>query len=119
MGLMLALTLAAAAGCRSSGPPGLDDAVARESLTTVLEAWKEGKRPASLREGTPEIIASDPDWEGGARLVSYRVSEPVTNDGANLHVPVELELEDGSGKRTKQTTVYIVGTNPKITVFPK
>jgi hypothetical protein len=111
--------LAAAAGCGRSGPPGLDEAVARSSLTTSLDAWKAGKRPESLKEASPKIIAGDPDWASGARLVNYQVLEQGNSDGSNLHVPVELELEDGAGKRSKQTVVYVVGTSPTITIFPE
>jgi hypothetical protein len=96
----------------------LDPELARSSLTTFLDTWKKGG-PAALKNESPEIIVGDPQWEQGARLVEYRVLEPVTNDGSNLHAPVELELEDGSGKRSKQQVTYVVGTNPKVTIFPK
>jgi hypothetical protein len=93
--------------------------VARSSLTTFLDAWKEGKRPESLKEGEPEIIVGAPEWNEGARLVNYRLLEPVSDDGSNLHAPVELELEDGAGARTRQEVMYIVGTHPTITIFPQ
>jgi hypothetical protein len=115
----LIFTFITAAGCGGSGPPGLDEALARSSLSITLDAWKEGQRPESLKEESPEIIAGDPNWASGARLVGYQVLEQVKNDGSNLHIPVELELEDGAGKRSKQSVVYVVGTEPTITIFPE
>lgn len=112
------LTVSLSAGCGSSGSaPGLDEAVAKNSLTQVLDAWKQGQTPETLQQASPSIIAVDFQWQAGQRLVRYQVLEPSTNDGSNLHVRVELELEDGAGVRSKQTTKYTVGTSPKITVF--
>jgi len=112
------LMVSVCAGCGSSaGAPGLDEEVAHSSLTTVLDAWKQGHTPESLQQSSPEIIVGEPQWTGGKRLVSYQVLESAVNDGSNLHVPVELELEDGGGVRSKQKVTYTVGTSPKITVF--
>jgi hypothetical protein len=106
-------------GCdsSSSGPPGLNQGVANSSLTAALDAWKQGQTPESLQQGSPSIIVVEPQWNAGAKLVSYQVLEPSTSDGSNLHVPVELELEDGAGVKSKLKVQYTVGTSPKITVF--
>jgi hypothetical protein len=105
-------------GCGSHGSaPALDTDVAQTSLTTFLDAWKNGRTVESLSEDSPEIIAGDHRWKSAMRLRSYQVLPETTNDGSNLHVPVELELEDSSGELTTEQVTYIVGTRPKITVF--
>ena len=90
-----ALLLCTIGGCGGGGSPKLDESLGRTSLTSFLEAWKKGDRPEALKAQSPAIITGDVNWNGGARLVSYQIGEPVTNDGSNLHAPVELELEDG------------------------
>ncbi|MBW3599180.1 MAG: hypothetical protein KY475_18155 [Planctomycetes bacterium] len=117
--LVLAASLVLVFGCGPPAAPSLDEAVARSSLSTFLEAWKRGERPESLREQSPTIIAGAPEWSAGMRLVSYRLLAPVTIDGSNLHAPVEIELEDGAGARSKHDVLYIVGTSPAITIFPE
>ncbi|MCA9124967.1 MAG: hypothetical protein KDB11_32545 [Planctomycetales bacterium] len=117
-GSVVILTLILCTGCGSNATaPSLDVSVANSSLITALDAWRQGHAPESLRQSSPSIIVVDPQWNDGQRLVSYRVLESSTNDGSNLHVPVELELEDGAGVRSKLTAKYTVGTSPKITVF--
>lgn len=116
---VLALLAGAIAGCGGGASPSLDEAVGRTSLTSFLDAWKKGDRPEALKQQFPSIIVGDSNWNGGARLVSYQIGEPVTHDGSNLHASVELELEDGAGQRMKQNVVYIVGTSPEITIFPE
>src|SRR5687768_13356254 len=112
MALAVALAACAITGCGRGGSPSLNEDVARSSLTVFLEAWKKGERPTALASQSPEIIVGDAQWNQGARLVAYRVLDSVANDGSNLHQPVELELEDGAGKRTRQQVKYIVGTSP-------
>lgn len=116
--LISLLIACVAVGCGSAQhAPDLSESVAQSSLTTALDAWKQGQTPDSLGQRSPQIIVGDTQWEAGQRLVSYKVLEPATSDGSNLHVPVELELEDGAGVRSKETVKYTVGTSPKITVF--
>ena len=43
----------------------LDVELAREVLKTSLEAWKKGDSPDTLKNGSPSIIAQDPDWVTG------------------------------------------------------
>jgi hypothetical protein len=106
-------------GCGFGGAPSVDPELAQTSLTTFLDAWKEERTPESLRDGSPEIIVGEHRWKSQMRLLSYEVQPPTMNDGANLHVPVALELEDSEGTRSTEEVTYIVGTRPKITVFPE
>lgn len=106
------------AGCGSSKvAPDLDEGLAQSSLAAALDAWKQDQTPESLRQGSSSIIVVEPQWQAGQKLVNYQVLEPITNDGSNLHVPVELELEDADGASSKQTVTYTVGTSPRITIF--
>lgn len=118
---LVAIALLAAGlfcGCGSSGgAPHFDEAVARNSLTTVLDAWKQGQAPAALQQGSPKIIVGDMQWNAGAKLMDYEVLEPSSNDGSNLRVRVALKLEDATGHSSQRQVEYLVGTSPQITVF--
>ncbi|HUG70301.1 MAG TPA: hypothetical protein VMM76_21300 [Pirellulaceae bacterium] len=115
---MALLIISLGLGCGSrGGAPALNEDVAKSSLSTVLDAWKQGQTQESLQQGSPSIIVVESQWKAGQRLVSYQVLDPSTSDGSNLHVPVVLELEDGAGVRSKHKVQYTVGTSPKITVF--
>ena len=116
--VVAAVVMPTSAGCgMGGGPPMLDEQLAQSSLTAALDAWKEGQTPESLQQRAPKIVVGEPQWKSGQRLVSYQVLEPIGNDGSNLHVPVELELEGGDGARSKRQVTYTVGTSPAISVF--
>ncbi len=106
--------LVAFTGCGSgpvAGPVNAD--LARETLRTTLDAWKEGRAIGTLVSQSPSIVAQDFDWMAGAKLESYEfVNEGVSQD-ANLRVPVRLKLKDKGLKSVS----YIVGTDIKLTVF--
>lgn len=113
------LFLTVAAGCSSSGPraaPVVPE-TARTALRTTLDAWKAGQTPESLNQASPPIVAQDIDWLGGSKLLAYQVLDDGTPEDANLRVPVELKLKDKSGRETTRKVVYVVGTDPKVTVF--
>lgn len=111
--LLLLLALSCA-GC--SRRPGLDESVARSSLETALADWKAGKKPERLSEVDPPIIVVDDAWSKGAKLTDYKISEG-RNDGQNMHYPVELTLAVAKKKSRTQKVMYLVGTEPSITVF--
>lgn len=94
----------------------LDKSLATRSLDEFLGAWKQGESATRLEGQSPPIIGRDPDWDRGAVLVEYKVVEP-TDDGTNVHVPVQLVLKTTEGPQVKETVTYVVGTSPKITVF--
>ena len=113
--LMLALCGALVSGCGYSAQQlSLDEDKARESLNTALKAWQEGKKPADLKPG---IIVGDEDWNAGLALTSFKVLPDETNDGTNLHIPVELALKAPAGVEQKSNVLYIVGTSPMVTIF--
>jgi hypothetical protein len=104
-------------GC---GPPSardlpLDKALAKQSLTAALDAWKAGEKAAALKDRTPPIVVGVPVWDGGAKLTDYKIVSE-TDAGANLHLEVELTMDRGGQATTSQAT-FIVSTSPAITVF--
>jgi hypothetical protein len=104
------------AGC-SSDPPNVAPVkpeAARAALKTTLEAWKAGKTADSLGSENPAIVAQDVDWLQGKKLTAYEVVGDGIPQDANLRVEVKLTL-DGEAKEKK--VFYIVGTDPKLTVF--
>jgi hypothetical protein len=105
------------AGCGNGAKLSLDENLARESLRTALDSWKQGDKPAALKERSPAIVMGDADWDAGKRLVGYTVRAKEFDDGYNLHCTVELVFAgNGDGSRRVVVT-YIVGTSPVITIF--
>jgi hypothetical protein len=95
----------------------LDEDLARISLRTTLETWKKGDSPTTLKNGSPSIVAQDPDWVAGARLVTYEFAGEDRRVAENLFVPVMLTLETKNGRKTRSQVEYVIGTSPHIMVF--
>ncbi|MGE0608993.1 MAG: hypothetical protein AB7O62_17995 [Pirellulales bacterium] len=117
LGVFLAVCLFLT-GCGPDHGPGakdlsLDKALAKQSLTTVLDAWKAGDKAETLKSRQPAIVAGD--W-GDAKLLDYKVLGE-RDGGANLIFQVELVV-DRNGRQATREAAYIVGTSPTITVFP-
>lgn len=91
--------------------------LARKSLTTVLDAWKNGEGPETLQRAVPPIVVQDLDWTSGFALNSYVIEGEGEFDDANLRVPVALKLKSPAGKAVERRASYVVGTSPSITVF--
>ena len=109
----------ALAGCGEGRGPGakdfkVDASVAKQSLTAALDAWKAGEKAASLQQRQPPIVAIDTTWNGGAKLLDYKILSD--KDGsANMYYQVELSI-DQEGQPSTQTASYVVSTSPAITV---
>jgi hypothetical protein len=95
----------------------VDAKMAQESLRTVLESWKKGDDPGSLRQGKPSITVQDLDWKAGYVLLDFEIVGEGKFDDANLLCPVKLRLRDPQGKEVTREVTYMVGTDPVITVF--
>lgn len=115
----VAALLVALAGCspgpRTAAPVEPDKA--RAALRTALDAWKAGRPIESLAGESPPIVAQDFDWMAGATLVEYQLLGDGTPEDANLRVRVQLTVRDRQGRTTTKTVPYVVGTDPKLTVF--
>jgi hypothetical protein len=115
---LAALAVVLLAGC-SVGPKlaaPVEPDKARAALRTALDAWKAGKPIGSLGEASPPIVAQDFDWLAGAKLDDYAVLDDQAAD-ANLRVRVQLTVRPAQGAPAKKTVTYVVGTDPKLTVF--
>lgn len=112
------LVLLTFVGCSSSPQPS-NSQTALQSLEKMLETWKTGGTAADLKTAQPSVIAVDDDWERKATLVAYQVQPNPFDDGVNLHYTVQLTLKNAKGKEVKKEQVYVVGTNPVITIFRK
>lgn len=104
-------------GSGSGSPHPVEPTLARQTLTTVLEGWKEQPSLATWREQHTDIVVQDMDWLMGRQLTSFEVLEEGRAVDANLHCEVRLTLVDSNHKSTEKTVTYLVGTSPKLTVF--
>jgi hypothetical protein len=118
--LLPALALLVLAGC-APGPKTaapVEPEKARAALKTTLDAWKAGRPIDALRQDAPPIVAQDFDWMAGAELAEYKVLGDGDPEDANLRVKVHLTLRPAQGAATATKTVtYVVGTDPRLTVF--
>ncbi|MDE2508189.1 MAG: hypothetical protein KGM43_13315 [Planctomycetota bacterium] len=113
-----AAVLVALQGCGVSSKAGtVDPDLAREALRTVLDTWKRGEAPASLKSQSPAITVQDFDWQGGRTLIDYELLGDDRAVEANLYCGVVLKLKGKTGKVEKKRVRYIVGTSPITTVF--
>ena len=116
------LMLGVVVGCLLAGCGGpsaknlvVDQTLARQSLTTALDAWKAGEKPAALKDRMPAIVVGDPAWDTGAKLTDYKITGE-RDLGASLNIQVELTMER-NGQAIRRNASYIVGTSPVITVM--
>jgi len=113
------LSLALLPGC-SQGPPRsapVDASKARQTLKRVLEGWKKGETPDSLKAESPSIIVQDMDWLEAMKLRTYELQGTSIEEGANLVAQVKMTLVDPQGADVEKSVTYVVGTAPVLTVF--
>jgi hypothetical protein len=106
-------------GCGSAAYQSapVDPSMARDTLTRVMESWREGESVDSLREELPPVVVQDFDWTGGMKLLDYELVGEGKPVDANLIAQVKLTLEDKQGTQSEKTVTYVVGTAPALTVF--
>lgn len=112
------LVLLSLVGCQNTPKPSNNE-TALQSLEKMLDTWKSGGKAADLKSASPSVIAVDDDWERNVGLVAYKIQPNPFDDGVNLHYTVILTLKNAKGREVKKEQVYIVGTNPVITIFRK
>jgi hypothetical protein len=114
------LAAVALAGC-STGPKTaapVEPTRARAALVATLDAWKAGRPIDSMPQADPPVVAQDFDWIAGAKLDAYTVLDDGKPEDANLRVRVQLTVRPAGGAApVKKTVAYVVGTDPKLTVF--
>jgi hypothetical protein len=106
-------------GCGSAAYQSapVDPSMALDTLTRVMESWKEGETVDALREESPPVVVQDFDWTGGMKLLDYEVVGEGKPVDANLIAQVKLTLQDKQGAQSEKTVTYVVGTAPALTVF--
>jgi hypothetical protein len=109
------LALIIPAGCGGLEPTDPDQA--RETLSLVLNAWRDGRSVDDVTNGSPPITVADPSWKAGYKLTSYQVSEATKSTGFDLKIPVVLSLEDPKGKAVRENVKYTVSVKPARTVI--
>jgi hypothetical protein len=112
---LAAVALAVSPGCSDAPPKPADPAQAKQFLSSALDAWKEGGKPADLSGKTPSIHVLDRDWSGGAKVTEFTVEDgkPL---GAGIQYPVSLTLQTPAGKTAKKRVVYVVNTGDVVSI---
>jgi hypothetical protein len=117
------VVLAGLVGCRGGGSAPADHeevASAHEMVKAGLEAWKDGKTPASLESGKNPVQFRDDDWRAGAKLLEYRIVKLGGEEEGEAVCTVHLKMEV-RGKAVSRNVDYRVTLTPKRTVsrYPK
>jgi hypothetical protein len=106
------------AGCQGDTPPAVADAdKARTALKTALDTWVKGGTIAELKNGSPTIVVSDPDWEAGKKLTKYSVDPTDKHAGIDLLVKVTLTLTSTDGKPQDKTVNFTVSLGSQTVVL--
>ncbi len=108
-------------GCRSGDglPPETDPATGREALKTALDTWVNGGTMDDLKNGNPPIVAYDPDWEEGAKLVKYVIDPTNARAGVDLLLKVTLTLARPNGKTQDKAVNFSVAIGSQTVVLRK
>ncbi len=103
-------------GCgASSAPNKADPDQARAVLRDALEAWKKGETSDDLLARTPSVRVLDPDWQKGAKLISFEIGADAPF-AAEQRVSVVLKLQHAGRPSTNKKVMYAIGTSPSITI---
>lgn len=86
------------------------DEMARQALTSALDAWKAGKAPDQIGASKPAINAQDKQWSAGKKLTAYEIVGPATGEDQNRRFTVKLTIE-GAGA-AQETTYVVTGKDP-------
>ncbi len=117
--LIVLTILTAMSGCgpKSGSPYKLDRTVAFDSMKLFLETWRDNGSLAVLKDRTPSIVGKDADWSKGVKLLSFTIPSDGEDDGTNLLLDVQLNLETSTGEKRQKTIRYIIGTEPVVSIF--
>jgi hypothetical protein len=110
-----------ASACSGSGQAfAVDVPLARDALKAAMEQWKNGGDLKSVQASGTPVIAQDPEWRAGAKLLDYQILDDGKPEDVNLRVQVKLTLSDSGkdkGKPVEKKASYVVGTSPSVTVY--
>ncbi len=112
IGLLAAAAMAISlAGCEGTGNARFapDADVARKSLQTTLDAWRDGK-PCGPIESTPPIQVADSLWQSGQQIDSFAIGDEQSDDDGTKQFPVKLTLKK-TGK-VEDVRYFVHGRGP-------
>ena len=90
--------------------------IAREALTTALDAWQKGQaKPGEVEDAEINVQVADPQWAQGAKLKSYEIVESQPGDSPRKFT-VKLTLE---GEATPSQRTYVVVGKDPLWVMPE
>ncbi len=117
-GCLMGISLCAAvlAGCNGPRIYKVKLDVARQTLTKVLDHWKSGATPESLRTVKPEIVVQDPEWAEGKNLIDYEVLDPGEARDAFTIIKVKLTMADRADQHVTKDVGYLISTEPVLTM---
>ncbi len=104
-------------GCGDNVGAPVNVNVAQQTLTSAMEAWKNGKSSEDLLNEKPSIVVQETEWNEDTKLLDYEILSDDQPAGPNLVATVKLKLSKSDGKVTEKTATYVVGTSPGLTVY--
>ena len=115
--LLFAMAFAVANGCSQNYTPPAETSSTEAvgAITAVLDAWRSGQTPESLRDQKPSIIVADEDWQSKSELHSYQLFDLPASGGVSARIGALLELSGPQGRVRKEVR-YLVSTNPIVSV---
>jgi len=76
-------------GCSSySSAKPVDVSYARDVLKIALDAWKKGETTQSLASSSTHMTVQDFEWDSGAKLIDYQLTDDGKPEDANLRIGV-------------------------------
>ena len=89
---------------------------ARQTLTTVLDAWKQGEGTSNFAKRTPPWVVADEDWDSGVKLLEYEIGEPIAF-GGHWRVPAKIRLNSEKRGDHQRQVAYAVTLQPAVSVI--
>lgn len=107
------------AGC--GDPPPLAMAAtpesSRKAVTTALDAWKAGKKPADLYAGSPPLLFIDDDInKPELKLLDWKIEGEGVAKGTGYSYVVTLTQQTSDGKSRTKKSAYTAVTSPSLAV---
>ena len=111
----LPLVAVLAAGCGSGSlPPAADPDLARQTLTTALDAWKAGETAESLAARQPPLFFND--LKADHALLAYTIADGHEVYGQSVRLSATLTLKLPGGATKERKVVYLIDTAPALVV---
>jgi hypothetical protein len=119
LAVVVASVLSMFLGCGPGNhqPPGPSNpSEAKQALTAALDAWKRGESIDAFRKSQSAPNISDESWSAGKKLAGYELQGEGMVFGNDVRFRVNLQLE-ASGKRERALGVYVVSTQPVVSII--